>query len=374
MLAGIDASRAAATRRTGTENYALHLIRELLAVGSDHRFRLYFRQAPPPQLARMRAEMRVLPVPRLWTHVGLSWEMLRRPPDLLFVPSHVVPLVHPRCCVVTVHDLGYHHYPETHTAWQNLYLRWSTRHNARSARRILADSEATRRDLVAFYGTPPAKISVVYPGRDESLAPVRDPALLAAARARYDLAGDYLLYVGTLQPRKNLVRLIQAYAACRALLAGSGVPVPHLVLAGQKGWLYDDIVGEVDRLGLQRQVRLTGYVPDEDLAPLLSGALAFVFPSLYEGFGLPVLEAMACETPVICSNAASLPEVAGEAALLVDPLDTEALAQAMARVVTDEDLRRALAARGLSQVQRFSWRRCAAETLAVLEEAAAEAA
>jgi glycosyltransferase involved in cell wall biosynthesis len=372
MLIGIDASRAAAMQRTGTENYALHLIRELLALADGHRFRLYFRQGPPAGLFAADYEQRIISIPRLWTHVGLSREMIARPPDLLFVPSHVLPVVHPRHSVVTVHDLGYHYHPEAHTTWQNVYLRWSTRHNARNASRILADSEATRRDLKRYYGTPPAKIAVVYPGLDDKLAPVTDTALIEGVRSRYGLNGPYLLYVGTLQPRKNLVRLVRAYSRLASLLAGQDdpQPAPRLVLAGKRGWLHDEITRQVGALGLEGQVLLTGYVPQGDLPALLSGALAFVYPSLYEGFGLPVLEAMACGTPVICSNTSSLPEVAGDAALLVDPHEPEALAQAMLRLVTDAELRGELAARGRQQAQRFSWQRCARETLAVLEDAA----
>jgi glycosyltransferase involved in cell wall biosynthesis len=372
MLIGIDASRAVTTQRTGTENYALHLIRELLLLGNGHRFRLYFRQAPPVGLFAADHEERVIPFPRVWTHVALSREMLARPPELLFVPSHVLPLAHPRRSVVTVHDLGYHYHPEAHTTWQNLYLRWSTRHNARNASRILADSEATRQDLMHYYRTPPAKISVVYPGLDEKLVPVSDPALMARVRARYGLEDPYLLYVGTLQPRKNLGRLVQAYGHLRSLLAGQAPPrpAPRLVLAGKKGWLYEEIIGQTQALGLEGEVLLPGYVPEADLPALLSGALAFVFPSLYEGFGLPVLEAMACGAPVICSDTSSLPEVAGDAALLVNPREPEALAQAMLRLVLDGELRGELVARGLRQARHFSWRRCARETLAVLEDAA----
>jgi glycosyltransferase involved in cell wall biosynthesis len=371
MLIGVDASRAVAARRTGTENYSFYLIRELLALDEAHRFRLYFNQAPPWDLLPGAAEWRVMPFPRLWTHLRLSWEMLVDPPDLLFVPSHVLPLLHPRRSAVTVHDLGFLYHPEAHTLSQNLYLRWSTRHNARAATRVLADSQATRRDLVYHYSIPDSKIAVVYPGRDETLAPVTDLALLSAVRARYGLAGPYLLYVGTLHPRKNLVRLVEAFGSLlRSSADGPRAPTAglQLVLAGKKGWLYDDILDQVRKLGLSDRVVLTGYVPDADLPALLSGALAFVFPSLYEGFGLPLLEAMACGTPVICSNASSLPEVAGDAALLVDPTDTEALAEALAHLLADEGLRRALVERGFRQMQRFSWRRCAEETLHVLEE------
>jgi glycosyltransferase involved in cell wall biosynthesis len=372
MLIGIDASRATLARRTGTENYSLHLVRELLALDSGQRLRLYFNQAPPVDLFSGAAEWRSIPFPRLWTHLRLSWEMVRRPPDLLFVPSHVLPLVAPRRTVVTVHDLGYHYFPRAHTLFQNLYLRWSTRYNARTASRVLADSEATRRDLVRHYGTSPDKIRVVYPGRNEALAPVTDTGLLDSVRQRYGLARDYLLYVGTLHPRKNLVRLVQAYAALLASsepTAASEARHLQLVLAGQKGWLYDSILAEVRRLGLDRRVVLTGYVPDTDLAPLLSGARVFLFPSLYEGFGFPVLEAMACGTPVICSSVSSLPEVAGDAALQVDPGDVEGLAAAMVRILHDDVLSRTLVDRGFRQIRRFSWRRCAQEVMQVLVEA-----
>jgi glycosyltransferase involved in cell wall biosynthesis len=379
MLIGIDASRATAARRTGTETYSLHLIRALLAQEKGHHFRLYFNQTPSPDLFPGGADRRVMPFTRLWTHLRLSWEMQSAPPDVLFVPSHVLPVIHPRRCVVTVHDLGYHYYPEAHTLFQNAYLRWSTRYNARTATRVLADSDATRKDLLRYYRIPEERIVVVYPGRDEALSRVNDPQVLEAVRARYGLSESYFLYVGTLHPRKNLVRLVKAFAD---LVGASRVrseapdgsradPVPELqlVLAGQKGWLYEEILAKVRKLGLGDRVILTGYVPAADLPGLLSGALAFVFPSLYEGFGLPVLEAMACGTPVICSNVSSLPEVGGDAALQVDPLETEGLVEAMSQLITDEGLRKTLVERGYEQIQRFSWQRCASQVLQVLEDA-----
>ena len=372
MLIGIDASRATAAQRTGTETYSLHLIRELLALGKGHRFRLYFNQPPAPGLFPDAAEMRVMPFARLWTHARLSREMRTAAPDLLFVPSHVLPLLHPERCVVTIHDLGFYYYPEAHTLSQNLYLRWSTRYNARIATRVIADSVATRNDLLRYYRVPGERIEVVYPGRDEALGPVRDPEVLQDVRARHGLSEPYLLYVGTLHPRKNLVRLVQAFSAfTKAMAAGPAKPKaePQLVLAGQKGWLYEEILNQVRKLDLVDRVVFTGYVPDADLPAVLSGAVAFVFPSLYEGFGLPVLEAMACGTPVICSNVSSLPEVAGEAALQVDPLDVEALAEAIHWVISDAGLRATLVERGYEQVQRFSWQRCASQVLQVLEDA-----
>lgn len=393
MLIGIDASRAATAQRTGTETYSLHLIRALLKLGSGHRFRLYTNGQPPEGLfgpenlgdmfrAEMQsrasssspysavasgAEIRSIPFPRLWTHLRLSAEMALRPPDVLFVPAHVIPLLHPAVSVVTVHDLGYLHYPESHRAWDRRYLDWSTRWSARRAAAVLVDSAATGRDLAQAYGIPPAKTRVVYLGRDERLRRVEDLDLVTRTRVRYNLGERYLLYVGTLQPRKNLARVVEAFVQLAGQPELSNV---QLVLAGKKGWLYDTLFARVSQLGLDGRVVFPGYVPDEDLPALLSGAIAFVYPSLYEGFGIPVLEAGACGVPVITSNTSSLPEVAGDAALLVDPHDVDAIADAMYRIITDEALRAELARRGLENVKRFSWEKCARETLAVLEQAA----
>ncbi|MBM4466142.1 MAG: glycosyltransferase family 4 protein [Chloroflexi bacterium] len=388
MLIGIDASRSVAQEPTGTESYSLNLIRHLLALPSDHRYRLYFNRPPsfPPKVggeeggaATLRpCDLRIVPFPRLWTHLRLSWEMARRPPDLLFVPAHVLPIVHPRCSVVTIHDLGYLYYPEAHRPLDRFYLDLSTRYNAHAATHLIADSSATRRDLVERYGSEPDKITVVYPGYDEAtFRPVRDEEAIEAVKARYHIAGDYILFVGTLQPRKNLVRLIEAFANMQVGKHASGqvdanlqtckLANLRLVIAGKKGWLYQEIFRLVEELGLEGKVVFTDYVPEGNLPALMSGARLFVFPSLYEGFGLPVLEAMACGIPVVCSNTSSLPEVAGDAAVLVDPLDVEGLAVAMERVLGDEELRAELIRRGFEQARKFSWETCARETLDVLE-------
>ena len=359
MIIGVDASRATATRRTGTEAYSLHLLQAMLSLPSPHRFRLYFNGAPPAGLLPTGdwVERRVLPFPRLWTHLRLAADLVRDPVDVLYVPAHVLPIAFPGAAVVTIHDLGYRVFPETHPTLSRLYLDWGTRWNARRARTVIADSEATRRDLVAHYRVNPAKIVVVHPGYDESLRPVRDPAALAAVRARYGIEGDYFLTMGTLQPRKNLIRLIDAYAA---LPADSR---PQLVLAGQRGWLAEPILARAEEPG----VVLPGFVAEEDKAALLSGAIAFLFPSLYEGFGFPVLEAMACGTPVLAANTSSLPEVAGDAALLLDPLDPAAWTDGMGRIWHEPALRADLVARGSRRVKDFSWQRCAETVLTAIE-------
>ncbi|MBC7225556.1 MAG: glycosyltransferase family 4 protein, partial [Anaerolineae bacterium] len=225
--------------------------------------------------------------------------------------------------------------------------------------------ETTREDLARHYGVPRQKVEVVYPGLRAGMAPVEDGARLREVWARYRVQPPYFLYVGTLKPRKNLLRLVRAYAR---FLAGSGADdAPQLVLAGKRGWQYEALAREATRLGLESgQIVFPGYVADEDLPALYTGALAFVFPSLYEGFGLPLVEAMACRTPVVTSRTSACGEVAGDAALLVDPLSEEEIAAALAQVAEDGDLRAALAARGRARARDFSWERTARQVLEVL--------
>jgi glycosyltransferase involved in cell wall biosynthesis len=364
LTIALDASRTTAARRTGTENYALRLIRALIALDTPHHWMLYFRDAPPPELFpdQPRVTRRVIPWPRAWTHTRFALALWRERPDVIFVPAHTLPVWFPGPAVVTIHDLGYVYFPDAHPALARRYLDWSTRHSARRATRIIADSLATASDLSAHYGVSESRITVIYPGADESLAPVTDPSALAAARARYGLPDRYLLFVGTLQPRKNIARIVQGYARWRA---AQPAPDVALVLAGQRGWLYDPRWTE----GVEGVI-LPGYAQDADVAALYSGALALVFPTLHEGFGFPVLEAMRCGAPVIASNVSSLPEVAGDAALLVNPRDIDAIAGAIGRVVADAALRADLIARGCRQAEKFTWARAAEDTLRVLERAA----
>lgn len=370
MLIGVDASRALVAQRTGTEAYSLHLVRAMLQAGGEHHVRLYLNATPPTGLfpTALQPELRVIPFPRLWTHVRLSMEMLRDPPDVLFVPSHVLPLVHPRRSIVTVHDLGHRYHPEAHTLQQRWYLEWSTRYHVRVAAHLIADSEATRADLVRLYGAALERVTVAHLGVDPAMHPVRDPERLSHVRRKYGIGQPYLLYVGTLQPRKNLVRLIEAFG----LLVQEGTIGPDLalVLAGKRGWMSERILATVDRAGVTERVLLTGYVDEGDLAALYSGARLFIMPSLYEGFCLPVLEAMACGTAVACSNSSSLPEVVGDAAVTFDAQDTADMAAAIRRVLQEEELREALIGRGYARCAQFTWSACARTVIDALEQAA----
>jgi len=369
MLIGIDASRATVSQRTGTEGYSLHIIRGLIAQGREHRFRLYFRDEPDPDLVPAQDNIELLAINRrrFWTHTGLRAALKRNPPDVLFVPAHVIPW--PTAfgvpSVVTAHDLGYLHYPDKHPLFARLYLDWSTRHSASIARRVIAVSQATAQDLVALNGVPRDKIRVVHSGIDEMLQPVVDESVLEDLRQRLGIGGPYILHVGSIQPRKNLTRLVDAFQQIMDTVEGL-----RLVLAGRPAWGDKSLLEHIERLNLGDRIVLPGYVPDEDLAALYSGASVYAFPSLYEGFGFPALEAMACGTPVVCANTSSLPEIVGDAALTFAPTDVAGQAAALQRVLTEPDLRARLVERGFERARQFTWESAARETLAVLQEAA----
>ena len=355
MRLAIDASRTTVARVTGTERYALDLIRSVLRQTSDHQITLYFRDQPPADLFP-GADCRVIPYPRTWTHLRLAAELFKDRPDALWTPAHTLPFVFPGTGIMTVHDLGYKYFPEAHTPNQRRYLDFSTRWSAVRAALIFADSQATADDLQRFYHTPSRKIRVVYPG--VNAPPIGD---VAAVRAKYRLPERYFLFLGTLQPRKNIQRIVQAFQRWRKTRPQDDPT--GLVLAGGRGWLFDAawILGA-------EHLYMPGYIDDADKGALYAGALALVFPTLYEGFGFPILEAMLCRTPVITSTTSSLPELAGEAALLVDPLDVEAISAALEQISTDAGLRTRLIDAGMPQAQQFTWERAAQAVLNALED------
>ena len=378
MLVGIDASRALRAKRTGTERYAWEIIHHLLKLpaAGQHLWRLYVDADCPenafpvqtPHSLQANIEVCLLPQRRLWTHRVLAREVMQRRPDVLFVPSHVIPFVLPinrlPNCVVTVHDLGYHYFPAAHTPFQRIYLEWSTRWSARAAHSVIAVSQATAQDLHRIYTVRFGKIHVIHEAVTALKAP--SPAQVNSAADRSGLKRPYALFLGTIQPRKNLGRLVLAYAH----LSATEAPPWDLVLAGGQGWFGPSLDELIRSKKLSERIHLIGFVPDADLPSLLAGARFFCFPSLFEGFGLPVLEAHSIGVPVLTSNTSSLPEIAGDAALYVDPTDVDAIAEAMLRLSRDEALRQQLIEAGYANVKRFSWEKAAQQTLEVLEGAA----
>lgn len=269
--------------------------------------------------------------------------------------------------VLTVHDLIFRRYPQHHKPLNRWYLNLTLPLYCRRATHIIAVSEQSKRDLISDYRITPEKITVIYEAADARFCP-QSVEVVAAVRARYHLPERYVLSVGTIEPRKNLGRLLTAFERLYTEKLTDA-----LVIVGKRGWLYDDFFAQLEQSPAKRAVIFPGWVDDADLPGIYAGAQALALPSIFEGFGLPVLEAMGCGAPVVCSNSSSLPEVAGDpstdlgqgAALLIDPLNTDALADALGRVLRDPDLREALRRRGWMQAAKFSWARAAEETLAI---------
>ncbi len=302
--------------------------------------------------------------------LAVLWQRLRVPVpvewitgqvDLYHSPDFVLPPVRRARTALTVHDLSFLRHPECSSPPLLEYLLRAVPRSVARADVLLADSENTRQDLVELLGVEEERVFVVYAGVDARFAPRTPDPQRAAVLERYGIRRPFILGLGTLQPRKNFCRLIHAYAQLR-----DECRVPHqLVIGGGKGWLYEDIFDAVDTLGLHGDVLLSGFVDDADLPTLYRAADAFAFPSLYEGFGIPVLEAMSCGTPVVTSTTSSLPEVAGDAALCVPPDDVGALAHALWRLLDDQELRAVLRERGLAQAGRFTWESAAEQLLRV---------
>jgi glycosyltransferase involved in cell wall biosynthesis len=280
--------------------------------------------------------------------------------DIFHATNHLLAHFSRAKTVFTLHDLIFLQFPEYHLPYNRWYLSLAMPRFLAAADLIVTPSECSRQDAVKFYGVPESKIKVIYEAAAPYLKPAEDPADLDRVRHKYHLPDKFMLHVGTIEPRKNLARLLDAFKACLA-----DWPALKLVLVGKKGWLHDSFFQHLQALGLEGCVIFPGYVADADLPAFYQLAEVFVFPSLYEGFGLGPLEAMACGTPVVCSKRSSLPEVVGEAGLLVDPADTAALTAALRRVLTDAELQLELKQRGMARAQQFSWARAADELVAL---------
>ena len=290
--------------------------------------------------------------------------------DLFHATEHLLPRLKRAPTVFTLHDLIFRAYPRYHLPRNWIYLQLAMPLFLRRATRVICVSDWTRRDAERLYGLDPAKTTVIHEGVHARFAPDPGGARWREARAKYQLPDRYILALGTIEPRKNLLTLFDAIARLDNARLGEWADVP-LVVGGRQGWLTDETLAAVQARGLQGRIRFTGFIADEDLPAILSRAALFCFPSLYEGFGLPPLEAMACGAPVLSSNASSLPEVLGDAAEYAAPTDAEAWARAIERILSNEDTRHALAARGPVQAGRFTWARAAAETATVYAEAIA---
>jgi glycosyltransferase involved in cell wall biosynthesis len=356
-------SGAASYRGAGIANYIRNVLSRLPALAGDLDLAAYFGDGSvdiagvhgrAPAIARLSPWARVL-----WEQTALPLALARGRADLFHSMAFALPWVRPCRSVVTIYDLSFVLSPEAFRPANRLYLRAITRRSASWADAVIAISENTKRDIVRLWGISPDKVRVAPCGVDERFGPL-PPDEVERFRRRHSLPEQMVLFIGTLEPRKNLVTLIEAYA----LLRRRGLR--HvLVLAGGKGWKYEPVFEAVERLGLGDAVRFPGYVPADELPLWYNAASLFVYPSLYEGFGLPPLEAMACGTPVIVSDRASLPEVVGPEGITVGPSDVSGLADEMQRVLSDSSLAEHLSDYGRRRAKEYSWDRAARVTLDV---------
>lgn len=353
----------------GPETYDYNLVKALGEIDGVNKYCLYGADPAPfmewlklhPNFScrSLRTNSRWLIIPFL-----LPWELFRHPIDL-FHATFVVPPVCPGKVILTVHDISWEIHPEYFPANVRFRLSWLTRLGVVRAQKIIAATEATKRDLISCYKVPSDKIIVTHYGINQRFASPRNQQLnRTVLEKKYGIAGDFLLYVGRFHIRKNLPRLLQAFASVKR---ESPRPI-RLVLAGSEMWNATPLAQTIEQLQLQEDVRCLGYVPDQDLPVLYQEAKLLVYPSIYEGFGFPPLEAMSCGTPVVTSNRSSLPEVVGDGALLVNPFDVAEIAESILKVLKDDDLRNRLIAKGFENVKRFSWQTTAQQTINVYQE------
>jgi glycosyltransferase involved in cell wall biosynthesis len=359
-------SLAQTYRSAGINWYIHNLLLNLALADQENQYTVFLgdrRFSPNPGLT-----LRTSWLPTTRPLVRIVWEQLVQPfvlrqekIDLLHSLAFVTPLLSPCPSVITIYDLGFLIFPQGFRHSKRLYLTLLTRPSARKARRIITISESTKRDTVRLLGVSSEKVDIVYCGVDKAFHPFPEGEV-ASFRQKHGLPERIILFVGTIEPRKNVVRLIEAYSRLRDGQV-------KLVIGGARGWLYEEVFARVEELDLAGDVLFPGYIPPDELRLWYNAAELFVYPSLYEGFGLPPLEAMACGTPVLTSNVSSLPEVVGEAGLTVDPMDSEGLAEAMNQVLGDGALRQSMRERGLARAGRFSWARAARETVEVYRRA-----
>ena len=358
----------------GNETYATNLIESLADIDQVNRYTLYVtKKAAVERFANRwpNVDLRLtLPhTPLVRIPLTLTLELRRRPVDLLHV-QYTAPPFTPCPVVNTIHDLSFEHLPETFKRRSWRQMRLTIRRSAQTAAHIITDSNYSREDILTTYGRDAECVTATPLAASSHFQPVLDQARIDRIRHKHGITGDYILTVGSIQPRKNMPRLIRAFAAlCQE---SNGAAMPTLVVTGKRAWLYEETLEAAENSIVKERILFTGYVPDEDLPVLYSGAKCFVYPSYFEGFGIPALEAMRCGTPTITGNRTCFPEIIGDAGLLVDPFDERAIINALKAILSDDKLREQLKQKGIRRAALYDWKNTARQTLAVYEKVFAQ--
>lgn len=360
QIIGIDASRSNTKQKTGTEYYSYELIKNIVKF-DEYNFRLYSKEPITYLEKRSNVENKAMSFPRLWSQIRLSAEIYQNPPAVLFEPAHTIPLYHGKKTIVTLHDLGFKYFPELYTPLERMYHNYCMNFSVRHATKIIAISNATRDDLVKLYGAKKDKISVIYHGFDkERFFPAK-----SQPSDEIKALQPYIFFIGRIEAKKNIKNLVKAFGRLRQ----DSTIKQKLVLAGRPGYQYEEIKKEIDSLPreIRKDVIELGYVYDEQVGELTRHASLFAFPSRFEGFGMPLIETMACGVPIVASNTTSIPEILSDAGLMSDPDDIEELAKNMGIVIKNQNIRNDLIKKGLKRSSEFSWEKCARETLSVIK-------
>ncbi len=370
MLIGIDASRANQEKKTGVGWYAYHLLQELKKITPDNvRVVLYTDKPLRGELAVLPANWseKVLhwPLQRLWTQIRLSWEMFINPPDILFIPAHVFPIIHPHKTVMTVHDVAALRFSSSYNRFERWYSVWSAKFAVKNLWKVIVPSEFVKKELSSdFRFKDLHKVEVIYHGYDKRYE-LNDKKIedIKQILDNYSIYQPYLLSVGRLEEKKNTVNIIKAFEKVRLQLPDIKF---SLVLVGEPGYGYEKVKQAIENSQFENDIIIPGWVSEADLPYLFAGAELFVFPSLYEGFGLPVLQAFVSRVPVVASKGGSLPEIGGEAGLYVDPASVEELSTVILQLLKNQELKNKQIEKGLERIKNFSWEKSARETWRLL--------
>lgn len=362
---GIDASRSNVKQKTGTEYYSQEIIKHLIK-NKDVDFRLYSKTPLGFLKKEQNIDFKVMPFPKLWSQIRLSLELLFNKPDVLFEPAHTIPIIHGQKVVTTLHDVGFRRFPELYTPLERIYHNFSMAFAVKHASKIITISETTKKDLIKFYKADPNKIEIIYHGFDKEKFFLKREGQKAPEEIKK--LGEYIYFIGRLEAKKNIVSLVKAFGVLRKKYPELET---KLVLAGRPGYLYEDIKTEIGKLemNIQKDVVEPGYIPDEIMSEYLRFARVFAFPSKFEGFGMPLVEAMACNVPIVASNTTSIPEITGSAALLHDVEDVGQIAEYLYVALRDENIRKRLITEGQKRLPMFDWKKAASKTLEVIKSA-----
>ncbi len=379
MKIAIDGNEANVHTKVGISEYAFELLKQFqLHQTPDLTYSVYLKDTPQNDMPKEGESWnyRVFGPKKLWTQWRLPLDLYaHRPrPDVFFTPSHYAPRFSPVPTVISIMDVSYLRFPELFHSSDLYQLRNWTKYSVSHAKAVLTISNSSKDDIIKSYGIHSDRVHVIYPGIKQIAPPAGRAGngkerivTMKELKEKYSLNDNFVLFVGTLQPRKNIERLVESFSI---LLRDNKHKDLQLVLVGKKGWLYEPILESPQKYGVKDSVKFLDYVPNDDLPELYKNARCYVLPSLYEGFGLPVLEAMKYDCPVITSNVSSLPEAGGDAALYIDPMDATNIAETIKKVIGSEKLRQDMIEKGRKQISKFSWEKAAKETLGVLTEIA----